>query len=136
MKRLLLLVLVFALSCAAGATVIYDNLNAISYGTESIYNFGPLADSFSTGNSAFTLASVGLKLEDIGNPTGSFTIQLLADNNISPGSPIYTVATVQDTSLTNSLQDYFFTLSQPQVLQPNTRYWIGLTSTNNSVAQW
>jgi hypothetical protein len=136
MKRLLPLVLVLALSCAAAATDIYNNLGADSNGTDSIFSFGPLADSFSTGAGGFTLASVGLKLEDIGDPTGSFTIQLLADNNISPGNPIYTIATVQDSFLSDSLQDYFFVLAQPQVLDPNTRYWIGLSSNDNSVAYW
>ncbi len=136
MRRLLPLLLVVTLSCAAGATVAFDNLNAQSYGVDSIFSFGPLADSFSTGADGFTLGSIGLKLEDLGSPTGSFTIQLLSDNNISPGNPIYTIATVQDSSLTNSLQNYFFNLAQPQVLDPNTRYWIGLSSTDQSVAQW
>ncbi len=136
MKRLLPLLLVLALSCAASATVIYDNLDSQSNGVESIFGFGPLADSFSTGNTPFTLVSLGLKLEDMGAPTGSFTIQLLADNNISPGNPIYTIATVFDSSLTNSLQDYSFQLQIPQVLDPNTRYWIGLSSSDNSTAGW
>ena len=69
-------------------------------------------------------------------PPARFTIQLLADNNINPGNPIYTIATVQDSSLTDSLQDYFFLLAQPQVLSANTRYWISLSSTDNSVANW
>jgi hypothetical protein len=43
---------------------------------------------------------------------------------------------VQDSSLTNSLGTYFFDLSQSQLLAPNTRYWIGLSSTDNSVANW
>ena len=136
MKRLLPLLLVLALSCAAGATDIFNNLDASSNGTDAVFSFGPLADSFSTGAGGFTLASLGLKLEDVGSPTGSFTIQLLSDNNISPGNPIYTIATVQDSSLTNSLQDYFFTLAQPQVHGSDTRYWIGLSSNNNSVAYW
>ena len=136
MKRLLPLILVLALSCAAGATDIYNNLDANSSGVDAIFGFGPLADSFSTGAGGFTLASLGLKLEDIGAPTGSFTIQLMSDNNISPGSLLYTIATVQDTSLTGSLEDYFFTLAQPQVLNPNSRYWIELSSSNNSSAYW
>ena len=136
MRRLLPLFLVFALSCAAGATVVYDNLNATSNGTDAIFGFGPLADSFSTGAGGLTLGTVGLKLEDVSAPTGSFTIELLADNNINPGNPIYTIATVQDSSLTNSLQNYFFNLVQPQVLSANTRYWIELSSSNNSAANW
>ncbi len=135
MRRLLPLLLVLALSCAAGASVVFDNLSSPSNGVDSINSFGPLAGSFSTGASSFSFAGIGLKLEDLGAPSGSFTIQLLADNNISPGNPIYTIATVLDSTLTNSLQDYFFTLAQPQVLDPNTRYWIGVTS-NNSTAGW
>lgn len=136
MRRLLPLLLVLALNCAAGATVIFDSLSASSNGTDSIFGFGPLAASFSTGASSFTFAGLGLKLEDAGAPTGSFTIQLMADNNISPGNSIYSIATVLDSSLSDSLQDYFFTLAQPQVLDPNTRYWIELSSNNNSVANW
>ncbi|MFZ0706389.1 MAG: choice-of-anchor R domain-containing protein [Candidatus Korobacteraceae bacterium] len=136
MRRLLPLLLVLALSCTAGATIIFDNLGGSSNGVDTIAGFGPLSDSFSTGANGFSLTEVGLKMEDIGTPTGSFTIELLADNNINPGNPIYTIATVQDSSLTNSLQDYFFTLSQSQLLAPNTRYWIGLSSTDNSVAYW
>lgn len=136
MKRCLLLTLVLALSCLAGATDIYNNLNSPTDGTDSVFSFGPLADSFSTGNSSFTLEGVGLKLEDMGTPTGSFTIQLLNDNNISPGTPIYTIATVSDSMLTDSLQNYFFDLATPQVLDPNTRYWIQLSSTDGSVAFW
>jgi hypothetical protein len=136
MKRLLPLLLVLALSCAAGATDLYNNLNSDSNGTDSVFSFGPLADSFSTGNSSFTLVGIGLKLVDVGDPAGSFTIQLLSDNNISPGNPLYTIATVLDSSLTNSLQDYFFNLETPQVLDPNTRYWIQLSSTDGSTAYW
>jgi PEP-CTERM motif len=136
MKRLLPLLLLLALSCTAGANVIFDNLSATSNGTDGVVSFGPLADSFSTGAAGFTLTQVGLSLEDGGAPTGSFTIQLLADNNINPGNPIYTIATVQDSSLTDSLQNYFFLLAQPQVLSANTRYWISLSSTDNSVANW
>jgi PEP-CTERM motif len=136
MKRLLPLLLVIALSCAAQATDVYNNLNSTSNGSDFIVSFGPLADSFSTGNAAFTLAGIGLKLEEVGTPGGSFTIQLLADNNIFPGNPIYTIATVSDSSLTNSLQDYFFNLGTPQVLAPDTRYWIELSSSNGSVAKW
>jgi len=136
MKRLLLLLLVLGLSCGAQAAVIFDNLDASNNGVDSVSAFGPLADSFSTGAGGFTFASIGLKLQDIGDPSGSFTIQLLADNNINPGSAIYTIATVQDSKLTDSLQDYFFVLSQPQILAANTRYWIELSSSDGSVANW
>ena len=138
MKRLLPLVLVLALGCVAGATDIYNNLNSVTNGSPDTVSpkAGPLADSFFTGNSSFTLAGIGLKLVDLGDPAGSFTIQLLSDNNIFPGNPIYTIATVSDTSLTDSLQNYFFDLATPQVLDPNTRYWIELSTSDGSVAGW
>ena len=71
MKRLLPLLLLLALSCTAGANVIFDNLSATSNGTDGVVSFGPLADSFSTGAGGFTLTQVGLQLEDGGAPTGS-----------------------------------------------------------------
>jgi hypothetical protein len=137
MRRWFPLVLVLALSCAATATDIYNNLNSVTNGSpDSVSGAGPLADSFSTGNAGFTLVGVGLKLVDLGEPTGSFTIQLLSDNNIFPGSPIYTIATVSDGDLTGTLQNYFFDLATPQALDPNTRYWIELSSSDGSQAGW
>ena len=137
MKRLLpLFFCLIALTCVAGATDVYNNLNSTSDGADIIATFGPLADSFSTGGTGFTVVGIGLSLEVVGPPTGSFSIDILADNNTSPGNPLYHIATVSDTTLTNTLQNYFFDLTTPQALNPNTRYWIELSSTDGSNAEW
>jgi hypothetical protein len=133
MKRCLVLILcVAALTFTANATDIYNNLASPSDGADSITGFGPLYDSFLTGGSTFDLASVGLKLFFPGPATGTFTVGLYADNSISPGALLYTIATVSDSSLTVGLNDYNYNLAAPQLLAANTRYWIGLSSSDSN----
>ena len=99
-----------------------------------------LANSFSTSaQSGFTLLSISLGLfaSDPGDGN-SFTIDLIADNGGVPSTTVLaTLATVADTTLTasNSGQVYsFFTPSY--TLAANTRYWIALTTSNNSSVAW
>ncbi len=136
MKRWLPVILcIVALTCVGNASVVYDNLGSSSNGADPVTSFGPLADSFSTGGAGFTLASVGLKLELLGAPTGTLSVDLLADNNTSPGGVIYNIGTIDDNMLSGTLQDYFLNLTTAQVLTANTRYWIELSSMDSN-AGW
>lgn len=69
---------------------------------------------------------------------GSTHVELFSDNSTAPGTLLRTIGTLADTSLTNSLTIYDFTLSTPYELAANTRYWIALVAdpTNGSVAAW
>lgn len=137
MKRLLpLLFCLLTFACLGQATDIYNNINSPTDGSDPVASFGPLADSFSTGPGGFTLVTVGLKLDLVGPPVGSTLVQLLNDNNISPGTVLYTIGTISDTSLTNTFENYYLQLQTPQVLAPNTRYWIELSSSDGSNAFW
>ena len=95
---------------------------------------GPLAASFSTGDSDFFLRSVDVKLQLVGDPTGTFSFFLMADNNNSPGKEIAGFWTLTDHQLSHSLKDYH--IDTFLELAPNTRYWIELASTDHSSAYW
>ena len=73
-------------SAAANATYLYDNVSVASGGVASAStgDNGPLADSFSTRSSGYTLTAVDL-LVIADNPAdgGSFTVSLLSDNSTS-----------------------------------------------------
>jgi len=126
----------------ARADVIYDNLanTPASIGPGAVLNESP-ADSFSTGAASATLTDVKL-LMDLGasGATGSFTVSLLADSGTHPGSVIATLATVSDTQLSGTglaVLDLGRTTGvTPVALAPDTRYWIQLTTANNSDAFW
>lgn len=119
---------------AAYPSSIYNNLSGTTAGSDGVYSFGPLADSFSTGASGLSMNQVQLILALYGPVTGSTNIELLADSSTHPGAPLATIGSINDGALTDSYATYSFTTSY--TLAANTRYWIELISTNNSSLQW
>lgn len=125
----------------AAATPIYNNLNSASNGadpTSSDGGIGPLADSFSTGSSGYSLASVGLKLLDSTPNDGyTVTVALYSDNATSPDALLYSIGSIDDSALSTSLADYYFNLASPYALAANTRYWIEVSSgSGNATWSW
>ena len=133
---LTLLVCLFFMAGAAGATVLYDNLDAIPTYSYPVAEYGPLFyDSFSTGADGFNLTSVELLVAAAGTPTGSFSVGLYSDASTSPGSLLTTLGTVSDNVLTSTPSVETFNLTSPYSLAAGTRYWVGLAS-NDSTAGW
>ena len=129
------------LAGASNAAVIYDNLYSTTKGADPVGNyngfaFGPLYDSFSTGSSSFTLQAVKVLLSGDSTSSGSVTVALYNDNSTSPGTVLYTIGSISDSSLSSTLTVYDFTLATSQNLSANTRYWIGLKTSDNSTAYW
>jgi len=120
----------------ANATYLYNNIGVASGGTASAStsDHGPLGNSFSTGPSPFTLNLVDVVvLADDPGDGGSFTVSLLSDSSIHPGTTIST-DTFADSLLSTSLS----TLSAPFssiALAPDTRYWIELSTSTGSL-EW
>jgi hypothetical protein len=137
-KRLACAVLVLApfSSTAANATYLYNNIDVSSGGTAhaSTLDSGPLGNSFSTGLSGYIFTAVDLLvLADDPSDGGSFTVSLLNDSSIHPGSTIAT-DTFDDSVLSTSLS----VLSAPFssiALAADTRYWIELSTSTGSL-EW
>jgi len=134
--------LAFAAAClcatTAGATAIYDNLNSFTNGIDGVTNgnIGPLADSFSTGATGFSVSDVWLKLDGDPASAGSITITLASDSSTAPGATLTTIGTMSDSGLTASLANYDFVLGSPFVLAPNTRYWVEVSGTTSAGWAW
>ena len=132
--------LVTAAATQASADILYDNLSQASGGVATaaeITGSGPLADSFSTGNSATSLTDVKLLL-DAANPGDGiiFGVGLLSDNSISPGSVLDILGFFSDSSLTTSLGVLDIPLATPYDLAADTRYWILVVGEDGSSVQW
>jgi PEP-CTERM motif len=132
-------VLVLAFTCAASAsTIIYNNLSSSNQGVDYVYpTWGPLADSFSTPASGFSLGDVQVLLQGTPSP-GSTTVSLFSDSSTSPGTLLTTIGTLSDNSLTAALSVFDFPLGTPYALAGNTRYWIVLSgdTVNSTTAEW
>ena len=115
---------------------LYNNLLDASGYADSVSSVGPLRNSFSTGTTIENLTDVQLLLTNFGNTaTGSFTVSLYSDNATNPGSLLANLATYNDSVLTSGSAVVDTTVSGV-ILDPNTRYWIELSTTSNSVAGW
>ncbi len=139
--------LIFGLALLPAVNVsadeIYDSLTGpasvtAGYNLINNANFGPLADSFSTGSADFLLNDVQLALT-ASDPTsaGAITISLYTDAGTSPGSLIANLGSVNDSALsayTPATVD--FPLASSIDLSANTRYWIEASATDSSSAGW
>lgn len=67
---------------------------------------------------------------------GSITIGLYADSATSPGALLAVIGTRDDNQLTTSPVDYDIPLLTPFALAAGTRYWIGMSTSNHSLAGW
>ena len=137
-----LVVLVVLISVRSGrADDLFNNLTTPpSSSADPVGFIGPLADSFSTGSSSFVFDSLTLGLSDMSSSFGlppcsgvcTMTVSLLSDSSTSPGNTIEMLGSVNDSSLSGAPTNMTFDTFKPVNLQPNTRYWIELTSTDDN----
>jgi hypothetical protein len=92
--------------------------------------------SFSTGVDNFLFNDVMLALDGDDAALKSITVGLYADSSTSPGTLVQSLGTIADTVVPSggfSAVDFSFSAI---TLLSNTRYWIGLSSANQSNVLW
>lgn len=132
MKGLCLFAALFVLAFAhvAKADDLYNNLSATSHGTVPFGStIGPLADSFSTGASAFNFNSLTVALA--GPIQTVVTAVLLSDASNSPGALLEVIGILGQAVPSSTVLDATIGVPGTPVpsytLAPNTRYWIEVT---------
>ena len=134
--------LVAMVSVGRASVLLYDNLGQTSTGSDHVSAslgtvHGPLYNSFSTAvGSGSLVTDVRLLLKDSAGGTGSTTVGIYSDSGNTPGVLFATVGVVNDTSLTATAAIVDVLPGAPISLAANTRYWIGLSTSDNSTAQW
>jgi hypothetical protein len=134
MERAFLIVAILAFVCVSRgkADDLYNNLSSATSGQDSVgSDWGPLADSFSTGASPFDFTSLTVLLDGTAS-SGTVTAYLLSDLSTSPGAVLETIGAISESGLDSTPTQY--TLDTSYTLSPDTRYWILLTSTDNDAA--
>lgn len=131
-----LALLAISASVPASATILFNNFADPSVGNRSAFSVSQF-QSFSTGVGGFSLGDVQLLLEGPSlSDAASFSVGLYADSSTSPGSLISSLGTMNDSAVSNvgfTATDFSFSAIS---LSANTRYWIGLTSSNGSNTRW
>lgn len=159
MNLLRFLTLTAILAGSAIAGTIYDNTSQATAGWDpTVYGgsvefpiipYGPLYNSFTaTSNSRLTGLSLLLQIDPANvfgqnaDTSHAFTVGIYSNvtggsgPDPAPGSLIATLATIQDSILTNSAVNYSITLGLNPILAAGTRYWIGLNGGTTSIANW
>jgi hypothetical protein len=134
------LVTLIALTLAgfANGAVLYDNLSGLSAAADTVAGNIYLANSFSTGVTAFDLVDVTVKLTG-GPGSGSISIDLWSDSGTnSPGNWQHNIGTLDDDLLPTdgAYQDFVFVMATPIHLEASTRYWVVMASGDGSSAAW
>ena len=123
-----------ALATSAEAQI-YDNLGATPSGADPVGSFGPLYDSFTSPGTSTPITSLQIALEG-DNSAGTLTVGLYGDSSTAPGGLITTLGTINDTTIGGGVNDYTVSLLSNPVLAASTRYWIGLSDTDDVVWSW
>jgi hypothetical protein len=117
-------------------TVLYDNLGASNDAYYSVAGSGPLSNSFSTGATSVVLSDLKLFLDLGDEGSGGVTVTLSSDSNNTPGAQIRVLGTIQDTSVVSEGAAVDLPVNPGVTLSPNTRYWITLSSNQQTSIQW
>jgi hypothetical protein len=134
MKFLQLLCLAGALASALTAnTIIYDNIDESSAGSDGVDFVGPLDNSF-TSDSAGQITGLQVMLSGEQTFSGSVDVGLYADNSTTPGELIAVLGILDDGALSDTPAIYDITLTAYPLLTDDTLYWIGLYGTTS--AEW
>ena len=123
-------------SAANAQVVLYGNLSATIADYAGVDYQGPRYNSFSTGSSPVTLTDVKLNLDLLDGPRGSMTVGLYSDSSHTPGTLLTVIGTLDDHLIAEHGGVSDFPVSPGFALTANTRYWIGVSTSNASLAGW
>ena len=143
MKKVFFVVMLLAFAAVQTGRaddVVYNNLGGALGGTNSIgSDFGPLADSFSTGSTAFDFTNLTVSLEGLGAGSSDIVAYLLTNNPSDPNNAPYpapgtALDTIGSQVVSGTISgSQLISFSTSLLLDADTRYWIELTSNNNNV---
>ncbi len=129
-----------AVAPTARADVIFDAASAAPAGYAFTgKNFGPLANSFTSGPFGMFLTDVQVVLGAVPGDNSSTTVSLVADSAGAPGALIQTLATIQDNTLASWSSPALYDIPvapQSITLTAATRYWIEVSAPASPGTVW
>ena len=122
---------------AANAYVVYNNLSSSRDGSDPLFSFGPLADSFKTGAAGY-LSGVDLLLTNgSADIVGDIQVSLRANNGNVPGAELMSLGYLSSSNVaTTDFNVYTFTPVAAYMLAANTTYWVELISKGANAIEW
>jgi len=130
-------VLCAAVMPAANASPIYDNLGSSRDGSDPIFGFGPLANSFTTGAAGF-LGGVTASLKNGSTSiVGDIHVGLHANSGNAPGTELVSLGNLSSADVaTTDFAEYAFAPLMSFLLAANTTYWIEIIALDPNAIEW
>jgi hypothetical protein len=119
----------------ARAAVIFANLTDSSIGNRGLATTAQY-QSFSNVTAGMFLTDIELLLSGNNTDAHTFSVDLYADSSTSPGTLLDHIASMSDSSLTASCACVYDFPTAAFALSANTRYWIGLSTSNGATVNW
>ena len=124
---------------AAQASPVYDNLGSPQVGSDPLFSYGPIANSFNTGaNGSGVLTGVSALLANFsGAVNGDLRISLHADGANAPGAELVSLGSLSSADIAlGGFAAYSFAPVSAFVLAANTTYWIEIASASANDVFW
>jgi hypothetical protein len=130
-------VLCAAVMPAANASPIYDNLGSSRDGSDPIFGFGPLANSFTTDAAGFLGGVTALLKNGSTSIVGDIQISLHANGANVPGAELASLGTISSADVaTADFAEYSFAPLTSYLLAANTTYWIEIIALDPNALEW
>ncbi|MDB5851632.1 MAG: hypothetical protein JWP29_5384 [Rhodoferax sp.] len=124
---------------AAQASPVYDNLGTAQVGSDPLYSYGPIANSFNTGaNGSGMLTGVKALLANFSSDiVGSLQISLHANGVNAPGAELVSLGSLSSAGVAaGAFAAYTFAPVTAFELAANTTYWIEIASASANDVFW
>jgi hypothetical protein len=129
--------ILLTIAAPSNAGTVYDNLASSQDGSDPLFSFGPLADSFTTG-AAGSLGGVAVLLgSDSSSIAGDIQVGLYADAGDAPGAELLSLGSLSSVAVsTAGFNAYEFASASSFKLAADTTYWVEIVSSSPNALEW
>ena len=116
----------FAAVSTSAQVIVFDSTQSGVDAFDSISDFGPLANSFTSPSYTSRLTGLDLYLNGNGGSGGIVAALFTSTSDPAPSALVSVLGSLSNDSIVTTGQSFTLSLVSTPTLQPNTRYWIGL----------
>ena len=130
---------VLTLARPAYAATVYDNLGSTQDGSDPVFSYGPLANSFvtSAGASAYLTGIQALLKSGSPGVIGDIQVSLHASSGNAPGAALVSLGSLSSANVsTAAFAAYAFTPVTSFLLSADMQYWVEIAASTPNAIEW
>jgi len=129
---------VLTMASPANAATVYDNLGSSQDGSDPVFGYGPLANSFMThAGAGFLTGFQALLKNGSSSVAGDIQVSLHANSANAPGAALISLGSLSSASVsTAAFAAYAFAPVTTFLLSANTMYWLEIEASTPNAIEW